>query len=307
MCWMCDRDAKSTLTNDVLDGSRAGSGSARLHFGMVTAKFSDALWLTGHDLAPPQPPALILIGDSVPDDTSTTVTIEVNAPPTVGTTETIGDQDFYKVELVGGQSYEIGMYALFGGPSGVPQADAYVEIYDAAGNLLVSGDSGAPTLYNNTNSGFDVLMTFTPDASGTYYVNARAYDEDPVNGTTGDTVGDYELFVKEASPFAYQPYYGIDSPLYALDWGTQVDGSSRNPDGAEGPRPTGNDFTGDVPIANGKVAGDSISFDVTFDFGGNSATFHYKGEVGADVIEFTRTASGDGPWAGERKLTAKKM
>ena len=69
----------------------------------------------------------------------------------------------------------------------------------------------------------------------------------------------------------------------------------------------GNDFTGDVPIANGKVAGDSISFDVTFDFGGNMATFHYKGEVGADAIQLTRTADGDGPWAGERKLTAKKM
>lgn len=70
---------------------------------------------------------------------------------------------------------------------------------------------------------------------------------------------------------------------------------------------TGNDFTGDVAIANGKVAGDTITFDVTFDFGGNAATFHYKGEVGADAIEFTRTATGDGPWAGERKLTAKRM
>lgn len=70
---------------------------------------------------------------------------------------------------------------------------------------------------------------------------------------------------------------------------------------------SGNDFTGDVAIAHGKVAGDTITFDVTFDFGGNSATFHYKGEVGADAIEFTRTATGDGPWAGERKLTAKRM
>jgi hypothetical protein len=70
---------------------------------------------------------------------------------------------------------------------------------------------------------------------------------------------------------------------------------------------SGNDFTGDVAISNGKVAGDTITFDVTFDFGGNAATFHYKGEVGADAIEFTRTADGDGPWAGERKLTAKKM
>jgi hypothetical protein len=78
-------------------------------------------------------------------------------------------------------------------------------------------------------------------------------------------------------------------------------------DGAALTGTSGNDFTGDVAIANGKVAGDTITFDVTFDFGGNSATFHYKGEVGAEAIEFTRTADGDGPWARERKLTAKKM
>jgi hypothetical protein len=70
---------------------------------------------------------------------------------------------------------------------------------------------------------------------------------------------------------------------------------------------TGNDFTGEVAIAHGKVAGDTITFDVTFEFGGNSATFHYKGEVAAAAIEFTRTADGDGPWAAERKLTARKM
>lgn len=78
-------------------------------------------------------------------------------------------------------------------------------------------------------------------------------------------------------------------------------------DGAVLTGTSGNDFTGDVAIANGKVEGDTITFDVTFDFGGNAATFHYKGEVGADAIELTRTADGDGPWAGERKLTAKKM
>jgi Ca2+-binding RTX toxin-like protein len=215
-----------------------------VRFSQTIDKSTTAMWRTGEVLGPPQPPALILIGDTVPGDTSTTATLVVDAPHTIGTTETIGDQDFYKVTLVAGQDYEIGMYMKTGGPSGIGQVDSYIEVYDSAGNLLASGDGGANTLHNNANSGFDVLMTFTAETSGTYYINARAFDEDPTNGTTGDTVGDYEVFVQTASPFAYHPYYDADSPLYSIDWGTQVDGSSRNPDGDEGPRVTGNPETG---------------------------------------------------------------
>ena len=40
------------------------------------------------------------------------------------------------------------------------------------------------------------------------------------------------------------PYYDVDSPLHSIDWGSQVDRTSRNPDGEEGPRVTGNAFTG---------------------------------------------------------------
>ena len=126
----------------------------------------------------------------------------------------------------------------------MPLTDAYFEVYDSAGHLVASADGSAPTVYNNANSGFDALLTFTPDATGTYYINARAFDKNPANGTTGDFVGDYELFVQTASPFAYHPYYNDSSPLYSIDWGTQVDGSSRNPDGEEGPRITGNVETG---------------------------------------------------------------
>src|SRR5687767_2892508 len=246
MCWMCDQDSRSQYTSRAYNEMFGDQVAlARLHFAQAAeSRATDAMWLTGHESGPAQPPFLILIGDSVPGDTSSTATLTVGAPHTIGTTETIGDQDFYRVNLDAGTTYEIGMYAYTGGPGGIPQADAYVEIYDGSGNLIVSSDGGAHTLYNNFNSGFDVLLTFTPEASGLYFVNARAYDNDPVNGTTGDTVGDYELFVQVQPPGGYTPYYDVDSPLYSIDWGTQVDGTSRNPDGAEGPRPTGNEFTG---------------------------------------------------------------
>ena len=65
------------------------------------------------------------------------------------------------------------------GPSGVPLSDAYIELYDAAGNLVTSADGGGP----NTPSGLDALLTFIPQTSGTYYINARAFDQDATNGT----------------------------------------------------------------------------------------------------------------------------
>jgi hypothetical protein len=184
---------------------------------------------------------LLLTPDTIADDTGTTATVTVDGPSVISTIDTLGDQDFFRVQLEAGHIYDIGQYLVTAGPSGVPLSDAYIEIYDAAGNLLTSADGGGP----NTPQGLDALLTFIPETSGTYYINARAFDQDPTNGTGGDSVGDYELFVRDVSDQpTYIPYYDIDSPLHSLDWGTQVDGTSRNPDGQEGPRVTGNEFTG---------------------------------------------------------------
>jgi Ca2+-binding RTX toxin-like protein len=184
---------------------------------------------------------LLVTPDTVPDDTSTTAAVTVDGPSIVSTIDMIGDQDFFRVELVAGQTYEIGQYLVTGGPSGVPLSDAFIELYDAAGNLVATADGGGP----NPPSGLDALLTFTAEASGTYYINARAFDQDGTNGTTGDAVGDYELFVRDVTDVPhYVAYYDIDSPLHSIDWGTQVDRTSRNPDGQEGPRITGNAYTG---------------------------------------------------------------
>lgn len=189
---------------------------------------------------PPVTPSTLITADLQPGDTTTTSTIIVGGPSIVSTIDTIGDQDFFRIDLVAGQTYEIGVYAKVGGPNLIPLADAYLELYDAAGNLVVTADGGGP----NTPSGLDALLTYTADHTGTYYINARGFDNVAEDGPNGDTVGDYEVFARVAPPGGYQPYYDVDSPLYAIDWGTQLDNSSRNPDGAEGPRPTENPFTG---------------------------------------------------------------
>jgi Ca2+-binding RTX toxin-like protein len=188
-------------------------------------------------------PVALITTDNVGDDIGSAASVEVNGDHIISSIDTVGDQDFFAVTLEAGKLYNIGQYAAVAGPNGVPLSDAFIELYDANGNLIVSADGGGP----NTPSGLDALLSFEAQETGTYYVNARSFDNVPEDGTNGDVVGDYELFVDEVDPNdpnVYRPYYETDSPLYSLDWGTQVNRvhqTVRNPDGEEGPRPTGNE------------------------------------------------------------------
>ena len=254
MCWVCDNYSKSSVMYrmgpdwDALSSERDFGGNRPLaYFKLDPTAFYDTV--TGHrtSLLAPYDTILslpVLIADDVADDTTTTATITVDGAHIISTINTIGDQDFFKVELEAGKTYEIGQYAAVAGPSGVPLSDAYIEIYDSTGKLIQYTDGGGRTPSGEA-YGLDALMTFTPMQSGTYYINARAFEGSTTDGSDkGDSVGDYELFVDSVAPETYTPYYSPDSPLHSIDWGTQVDGTSRNPDGEEGPRVTGNAFTG---------------------------------------------------------------
>ena len=63
---------------------------------------------------------------------------------------------------------------------------------------------------------------------------------------------------------------------------------------ADGDKLTGSMTTprGEIDIQDGKIDGDNISFNQTFERGGNSMTFVYKGQVKGDTIEFTREMQG---------------
>ena len=64
---------------------------------------------------------------------------------------------------------------------------------------------------------------------------------------------------------------------------------------SDGPKLTGatQGFDGsDVPIADGKIAGNTITFNVTLDFGGMPLMLSYKGIVSADEIKMTVDAVG---------------
>ena len=195
----------------------------------------------------PGPQALI---DTVPGNTSTTATLTVDATPIISAVDTIADEDFYSIQLIAGHQYQIGMYGYTpqgpgdpAGPNGSPLLDSYLELYDSAGTLITSADGGSDTTINAANSGFDALLTFTATTTGTYYVNARAFDNIPLDGDNGDMTGDYGLYAEDVTgdESLYTPYYQPTEPLYAIDWGTQVNKvnqTARNPDGNEGTRTT---------------------------------------------------------------------
>jgi serralysin len=261
MCWMCDLD-KSVARESwstTLATNFAGDDLALVSAHYQKARtdgflgggdgVGDKLDITYGLVELPVP-----ILDTVADDTSTEHRITVGGDRFISTINTPGDQDFYAIQLQAGVTYELAVYGTKQGFSGVALPDAYVEIYDAGGNLLAGTDGGSP----NDSLGLDARLTFTAPKTGAYYVNARAFDEDGTNGDDGDLVGDYEVFAQVSS---YRPYYDVSyesqddpdterderglptvnsSPLHSLDWGTAFDGSSRNPDGKEGPRPTGN-------------------------------------------------------------------
>ena len=237
MCWTCDLSTKRLVAEGYV-GHLVGLDVRHDAFKATDAFEPDGI---GDLKAPLGDQFLLLTSDDVADDIGTTRVITVDGPDIVSTIDTIGDQDFFAVDLLADHTYDIGQYLVVGGPSGVPLNDAYLELYGPDGAMITQADGGGP----DTPSGLDALLTFTAKTSGTYYINARAFDPEALNGTTGDAVGDYRLFVDDVTGRpTYQTDYDVDSPLHSIDWGSQVDRTSRNPDGEEGSRITGNAFTG---------------------------------------------------------------
>lgn len=63
---------------------------------------------------------------------------------------------------------------------------------------------------------------------------------------------------------------------------------------------------GETPISDGKVEGDTVSFDVVREFNGNKMTTNYTGKLDGDTIHFTIKMQGGMGDGQERKLDAKR-
>jgi serralysin len=121
--------------------------------------------------------------DGVPGDTTSAAPIAVGGSVVV-TIDEIGDHDWYQITLVAGTSYTIQTSSNGAG------TDAFLNLRDAAGNIIASNDDGG--------DGLNSLISFRPTASGSYFIDAGTFN----NLTTGS----FHLFV---APINLPP--GVDS------------------------------------------------------------------------------------------------
>ena len=124
------------------------------------------------------------MADDYTNDTSTTGTVTVGGSVT-GEIESTGDEDWFAVELVAGRTYRID---LEGSPTGKGTLTnpAIHGIHDSNGAVI------GYTADDNGGTGENARTSFTPTASGTYYVSA---------GTWASHLGTYTLSVTLTDDF----------------------------------------------------------------------------------------------------------
>jgi Peptidase M10 serralysin C terminal/Bacterial pre-peptidase C-terminal domain/Metallo-peptidase family M12B Reprolysin-like len=119
-----------------------------------------------------------------------------------GTINSGTDVDYYRVNLVAGQTYVIGMSNLSTGSA----VDSVLELRNSAGSILVSSDD--PT---NANAG--EYITFTATATGTYYVVADGFNT---------TQGAYELSIQTAADITFNDMDGSGAYAYSDITGNNI-------------------------------------------------------------------------------------
>jgi serralysin len=101
----------------------------------------------------------------IPGNSSTTAVLTVGASVS-DVIEIGGDTDWFRVDLVAGQTY---IFSLNGAAVGGSAAlsDTYLRLMDATGSQIAYDDDGGP--------GNNSLLSFTASTTGTYFLNAGAY------------------------------------------------------------------------------------------------------------------------------------
>ena len=105
-----------------------------------------------------------------------------------GNLESLGDLDWFKVELDADKYYNFEL-------TGITLADSFLSLKEANGNIISSDDDGG--------DGFSSRIIFSPESSGTYYLEASAYNN--------EYTGTYSIAADEADalPPGYNPEDGF--------------------------------------------------------------------------------------------------
>lgn len=131
-----------------------------------------ALYGTGGQ-APVQPP--VAPADDYAASTSTTGTVAVGGSVT-GTIGSANDVDWFRVTLTAGVTYRIDL-------RGTTLADPLLGLRNSSGTRITSDD--------DSGTGLDSLLSYTPTTTGTYYIDAQS--------ATSSGTGTYTLSVTQTS------------------------------------------------------------------------------------------------------------
>lgn len=107
--------------------------------------------------------------DDYPSNTSTSGVVVVNAAASSGTIETTGDTDYFQVTLNAGQQYRFG---IAGGSKDSTYSSVALTLRRPDGSLISSTPPATSSKSGNSRS-----IDYTPETSGTYYLEAS----DPIN------------------------------------------------------------------------------------------------------------------------------
>jgi len=135
--------------------------------------------------------------DTIPDNTSTTATLAIGGSVN-SMLDTVGDRDWFRVELVAGQRYTFSI-----GPTGSGDIlDSYLRLHNSAGTLIAQNDD-AGSLYSR--------LSFTATTTGTFYVSVGAWND--------AEAGNYRVSAALAPPLSVYTSDQIATQLYSTFWG----------------------------------------------------------------------------------------
>ena len=121
-------------------------------------------------------PVELPLNDSVPGGVGSTASVAVGGHVVV-TVDTTGDRDWYRVDLVAGQTYTIHTSGVAGS-----NPDPFISLRSSTGAVIASNDDGGDALNS--------LISYTATATGTFFIEA---------GTFADqSVGSFRLSVSTA-------------------------------------------------------------------------------------------------------------
>ena len=140
----------------------------------------------------------------IPGSVSTSTTITVGGS-TTSTIETVGDRDWFRINLTAGQEITVTL-------RGIALDDPLLRIRDSSGNIVYENDDIAFGV------DLDSQISFEAGYSGVFYIDAGAW-EDPEHPNYPGSTGDYQLSV---TAFQALPVYSNDqiaTQLVSDYWG----------------------------------------------------------------------------------------